>query len=250
MTWPLERTVLWLTWRQLFARRRLYAAIAFALLPVLFTFVFRFNAEGRDGDLMRFFSALNRNLIVGTLIPLAAAVFGTTAFGGEVDDGTLVYLLVKPIARWRIVLSKYLVAVLSTLAVGVPALVLPWLVLRNDEVTGGMLQGFLVGAVLASVIYCAIFLALGVATRRALVFALLYIIAFEGVLSRQLEGVKAFSVREWSVSVSLAASEGALKVAEYTVPMNTVYTMGSIFLAVALTLSLRRLSRYEVAERL
>jgi ABC-2 type transport system permease protein len=250
MNWPLERTVLWLTWRQLFARRRIYAAVAFALLPVIFTFVFRFNAEGRDGDLLRFFSGLNRNLIIGTLIPLAAAVFGTTAFGGEVDDGTLVYLLVKPVARWRIVLSKYVVAVLSTLAVGIPALVLPWLVLRSDEITGAMLQGFVAGAVLASVIYCAIFLTLGISSRRALVFALIYIIAFEGVLSRQLEGVKSFSVREWSVSASLAASQGALTLKEYVVPMNTVYTMGTIFLVLALNLSLRRVSRYEVAERL
>ena len=36
---------------------------------------------------------------------------------GEVDDGTLIYLLVKPLARWRVVLWKYVVAVLSTGAV-------------------------------------------------------------------------------------------------------------------------------------
>jgi ABC-2 type transport system permease protein len=247
--WPFERTVLWLTWRQLFAKKRIYAAIGFALFPVLFTFVFRFNSQGTEGEILGFFSNLNRNLIIGTLLPLAAAVFGTTAFGGEVDDGTLVYLLVKPIARWRIVLSKYIVAVLSTLAVIVPSMILPWLVVRGEEVNGAMLQGFIVGAIVAAAIYCAIFLALGVKTRRALVFALLYIIAFESVLSRQLQGARALSVREWAVSVSLAASNGSLTATDYVVPMGTVYTMGAIFLVIALGLSLRLLSRYEVAEQ-
>ena len=250
MSWPLERTVLWLTWRQLFARKRIYAAAAFALLPLVFSFLFRFNAEGREGEIFAFFSFLNRNLIIGTLLPLAAAVFGTTAFGGEVDDGTLVYLLVKPVARWRIMLSKYVVAVLSTLAVAVPAMLLPWLLLRGEDVTWPMMQGFIVGAVLAAAIYSAIFMTLGISSKRALVFALLYIIAFESVLARQLEGVKALSVREWAVSASLAASHGALKLSEYVVPMATVYTMVPIFLFIALGLSLRRLSRYEVAERL
>ena len=131
MTWPLERTVMWLTWRQLFAKNRIYAAVAFALLPVAFTLVFRFNSDGHEGEMLTYFSFMNAQLIIGTLLPLAAAVFGTTAFGGEVDDGTLVYLLVKPLARWRIVLSKYVVAVLSTLAVIVPAMILPFLVVRG-----------------------------------------------------------------------------------------------------------------------
>ncbi len=250
MSGPFERTVLWLTWRQLFARGRIYAAIAFTLLPAIFTLVFRFNATDQEGEILRFFVFLNQNLIIGTLLPLAAAVFGTTAFGGEVDDGTLVYLLVKPIARWRIVLSKYAVAALSTLAVVLPAMILPWLLLRGAEITGAMLQGFIWGSVLAAAIYCAIFLTLGISTKRALVFSLLYIIAFESVLSRQLEGVKALSVREWAVSASVAASHGALDIKTYLVPMSTVYWMAPIFFGVALILSLRRLSRYEVAERL
>jgi ABC-2 type transport system permease protein len=250
MSWPLERTVLWLTWRQLFAKKRIYAAIAFALLPLLFSFVFRFNSTGNEGETLSYFNFMTAQLIIGTLLPLAAAVFGTTAFGGEVDEGTLVYLLVKPIARWRIMLSKYVVAVLSTLAVAVPAMILPFLLLQGEEVKTPMLLGFVAGATLAAMIYCAIFLALGISTKRALVFSLLYIIAFEAVLARQMEGVKSLSVREWAAAVAYATSQGSLLAKGYVVPMNTVYTMAPIFFALALTLSLRRLSRYEVAERL
>src|SRR5437868_2960445 len=145
MSWPLERTVLWLTWRQLFAKKRIYAAVAFALLPLLFSFVFRFNSTGTEGETVGYFDFMTAQLIIGTLLPLAAAVFGTTAFGGEVDDGTLVYLLVKPIDRWRVVLSKYVVAVLASFIVIVPAVLLPWLVLREEGSGAGFVVGYLTG---------------------------------------------------------------------------------------------------------
>jgi ABC-2 type transport system permease protein len=240
---------MWLTWRQLFAGRRLWLAIAFSLLPLLFTVFFKFSTDDRTGSQISFLSGLTRDIIIGTLLPLAAAVFGTTAFGGEVDDGTLVYLLVKPIQRWRIVLSKYVVATLSTIAVAVPAMALPWLLLRGPEVSFDVLVGFLAGGSMAAAIYCAMFLSLGLASRRALVVALLYVIGFEAVLSRGLVGVKSLSVREFAVAASRAASSGAIKLEGYVVPMTTVWVVGAIFLIGALALSLWRLARYEVAER-
>ena len=37
-------------------------------------------------------------LVVTTLLPLAALVYGTAALGAEIEDGTAVYLLSKPVA--------------------------------------------------------------------------------------------------------------------------------------------------------
>ena len=245
-----DLTIAWLTWRQLFARRRLPLAIAFTFVPVIFTFLFRFSMSDREGAVTELFSGINRNLIIGTIVPLAAAVFGTTAFGGEVDDGTLLYLLVKPLPRWRVVLWKYVVALVSTLAVMIPSMLWPFLILRGDEVTGRMLLAFVAGGAMGAAIYCGIFLVLGLASKRSLVFALLYVIGFEGVLTRNLVGVKSLSVREFAVSASLAASKGTLAVTDYVVPMSTVWTMGPIMLAGAIILCLWKLKHYEVAEQL
>jgi len=183
------------------------------------------------------------------LLPLAGVIFGTTAFGGEVDDGTLVYLLVKPIRRWTVVLSKLAVASLSTLAVIAPAVVLPWLVLRGPDLPFSFAGGFLVGAAVGAVIYCALFLSLGLATRRALVVGLLYVIGFEATLSRSLNGLRSLSVREFSVSVSQAASAGAIKIPD-AISMSTVYWMGTIILVGAVAWTIRKLVQYELAERL
>jgi ABC-2 type transport system permease protein len=245
----LDGTVMWLTWRQLFARRRIWLAAAFALAPLLFTLVFLVVGDDGSDARLGFLTGLQRDIVLGTLLPLAGVVFGTTAFGGEVDDGTLVYLLVKPIPRWRVVLSKLVVATLSTLAVIAPAVVLPWLVLRNADLPASFAGGFLAGAAVGSAIYCALFLSLGLATRRALVVGLLYVIGFEATLSRSLGGLRSLSVREFSVAVSQAASAGAVKVPD-ALAMSTVYWMGTIMLVGATAWTMRKLIRYETAERL
>ena len=49
-------------------------------------------------------------LVVTTLLPLTALVFGTAALGAEIEDGTAVYLLAKPVPRSRIILGKLLAA--------------------------------------------------------------------------------------------------------------------------------------------
>jgi ABC-2 type transport system permease protein len=248
MSGPLNGTVMWLTWRQLFAKRRLWLAVAFSLAPVLFTLIFRVLVDDGPASETTFFNTLIREIVIGTLLPLAALVFGTTAFGGEVDDGTLIYLLVKPIPRWQVLTSKLVVSVLSTLAVIIPAILLPWLVLSGPDVTARIAESFVTGAAAGTLLYCAGFLALGLANRRALVIGLLYVVSFEGILSRSLPGFKSLSVREFSLAVSQAVSGGAI-VIENAVSTSTVWWMGTIILVGAMYWTALRLVRYEVAER-
>ncbi len=248
MSGPLNNTVMWLTWRQLFAKRRLWLAIAFSLAPALFTLVFRVLVDDGPASETTFFNTMIREIVIGTLLPIAALVFGTTAFGGEVDDGTLLYLLVKPIQRWHVHASKLVVSVLSTLAVVTPAILLPWLLLAGPDVTSRTAISYLAGAAVGSLLYCAVFLALGLANRRALVIGLLYVVSFEGILSRSLPGFKSLSIREFSLAVAQAASGGAV-VVQGAVSTSTVMWMGAIILVGATYSSGVRLVRYEVAER-
>jgi ABC-2 type transport system permease protein len=248
MSGPLNGTVMWLTWRQLFARRRLWFAVAFSLAPMLFTLVFRVLVDDGPASETTFYNTLTREIVIGTLLPLAALIFGTTAFGGEVDDGTLIYLLVKPIQRWHVLASKLVVSVLSTLAVIVPAILLPFLVLSGPDVTARVAMSYLAGAAAGAILYSAGFLALGLANKRALVIGLLYIVSFEGILSRSLAGFKSLSIREFSLALSQAASGGAISI-NGGVSTSTVWWMGTIILVVALYWTTTRLVRYEVAER-
>ena len=243
-------TVAWMTWRQLFARQRAWLAAATIVLPFILTFFYRLASEDREGDRLIFILGMNREIVIGVLVPLTAVIFGTTAFSGEVEDGTLIYLLVQPLPRWRVALTKYAVAVLVTVAIVTAAILLAWFALRNDELPAAIPRSFITSALVGSILYCAIFSFVGLVTRKGLVLGLLYIIFFENVLTRNLAGVKWLSVREFGVTVAQWAGGGVVKFPEATVPMTTVWVAGSIILVGALAMTIRTLTRYELAERL
>jgi ABC-2 type transport system permease protein len=250
MNTTVERTVLWLTWRQLFARRRAILLIAFALTPALIALAFRGISADPETEGMGFLITLLRQIVIGIIVPVAAVIFGTGAFGAEVDDGTLVYLFVKPIARWRIVAVKYVGAVLSTATIAIPAIALPWLLVRNPDLPASVPLSFLLGALAGCVIYSAIFVALGIATRRALVAGLLYVVGIELVLSQQIVGIKSVSVREISLAIVQASAHGSVTFPDHRVTLATVWTMGSLLLAGSLALAIWKLRRYELSERI
>ena len=62
--------------------------------------------------------------MIRIVLPLVALVFGTAALGSELEDGTGVHLLTKPIDRWTIVVAKIVVAGTLTAACVVPSTVL------------------------------------------------------------------------------------------------------------------------------
>jgi ABC-2 type transport system permease protein len=246
---PLNRTVMWLTRRQLFAKQRLVVAIGLTLVPAMITLIYRFATDDPAADAVGFLSSMYRGIVLGVLLPITALVFGTSAFGGEVEDGTLIYLMVKPVPRWQLTFSKYVVALAATVAVVIPAILLAW-VLTPGKTPIRVPLSYAAGSTVGSIIYCAIFVTLGITSRRALALGLLYIIAFENVLSRNIVGAKSLSVREFSLAVCKKVVGTAAEFTDFTVSMGTVWTMGTIFLAAALATAVFKLQRYEVAERL
>jgi ABC-2 type transport system permease protein len=242
--------VVWLTWRQMFAYRRLWIGAGIALLPSLFVIAFTLLADAA-AERTGFFVTLQREIVIGTLLPLAALIFGIAAFGGEVEDGTLIYLLVKPVPRWRIVVSKYVATALATIAVMAPAVLIPWAMLRDERLTAAVAQSLLTGVAVGALLYTALFLALGLLAKRAFTLGLAYVVLFEGVLSRSgAEGVKALSVREFAVSVAQSVGDVGATLGTASVPMDTVRTVGTALFIGALGVATWKLSRYQLAERL
>ena len=253
MNWPVNTTVAWLTFRQLFVRKRLVAAVILALTPLLIVMLFMSTrgaatAGGRTAGSV--LVSLYQDVVLGVLLPLSAVVFGTAAFGGEIDDGTIVYLLVKPLRRWRVVLSKYVVAVIATAGMMVVATIPPWLFLGTGAVAPKVVIAFAAAIALGAALYSALFVTMGMMSRRALVFGLLYIVVLEMTLSRQVAGVRSLAIREFAMTVVGKLAAGEPGVVAGTVSLDTVWTMGGLILVGMLALGMRWLSRYEMAEKL
>ena len=244
------RTIVWLTARQLFARRRIWLVAAITLLPFVLTFFYRLASEDREGDRIIFMLNMYREIVLGVLLPLTAVIFGTLSFGGEVEEGTLVYLLVRPVDRVLVVALKFVVATVITAAIIAVALWLAWMSLRDADLPPRFLGAFVLASTMGAVVYCALFAYLGLVTRRGLVIGLLYVIIFENVITRTLEGIRSLSVREFTISIAQWGSDGLVKWPGYTVPMTTVWVVSAVLVVAAIATTLRTFSRYELAERL
>jgi ABC-2 type transport system permease protein len=185
------------TVRGLLGRRRIFLLVLLAALPVLIGLLIRVAGGRPDAD------RVLDTLVVRFVMPLVALIVGTTVIGSEIDDGTAVFLMVKPIARWRIVLSKALVAAGLTAVLIVPAVILTSVLLsRTDLAT--TLEAFTIACFFGGTAYAIAFLALSVFTSRAFLIGLAYVLIWEGVLASILEGTKFLSIRQATLGIAAA----------------------------------------------
>jgi ABC-2 type transport system permease protein len=232
-----------ITLRQLLGRRRTILLVLLAAVPVLLALVFR---AANDADLAGFTSGVLDAVAVTLLLPIVAVLVGTAAFGAEIEDGTILYLLAKPISRWAVVAAKFLgavgvTAVLALLSVLVSgAIVLSPLGEPGAEATRAFLAAMLVG----STCYVAVFLTLSLFTRRALLIGLVYVLVWEGALSALLPGIANLSIRQYSVGVANAFWQ--MQPDEARLSPSTALPLAIILVVAALAIATWKLMRFEL----
>jgi ABC-2 type transport system permease protein len=188
------------TVRALVNRRRTLLMLLLASAPILIALLIRL--AGRPSDPERLAGNILDGLVLRTVLPLIALVFGTAALGSELEDGTATFLFTKPVRRWKIVLAKWFGAAALTSALVVPAAVIAGLLISGDQGGGlGLTLAAAVACLVAIVAYTAIFVALSSVTSRALVVGLVYVLIWEGVLAGLFEGTRIFSIRQYAMSV-------------------------------------------------
>ncbi|MEO5981831.1 MAG: ABC transporter permease subunit [Pedococcus sp.] len=137
-------------------------------------------------------------------LPLVALLAATSVLGPEVDDGSIVYLLSKPVSRHVIAVSKYVVAWAATMALGAVPLLVTGLVLDVSDPRRAVAWG--VGAAVAGTAYTALFLGLAALTRHAVVVGLLFALLWEGVLGNVLDGIRWVAIGAWGREVATGIS--------------------------------------------
>jgi len=95
------------------------------------------------------------------IVPIVSLIVGSSVIGSEIDDGTIVHIMTKPIPRSEIVLSKLAVAAgVTGLVNGAMLFVCGWII------TGPRLAIGLGRGAVASICYSALFVALSLVSRR------------------------------------------------------------------------------------
>lgn len=193
------------------------------------------NPKGVAIDLVNGFGL---NLIV----PIAALVIGTAALGNPIEDGTYVYLWLRPIGRWKITFAAFAV----TVAAVVPLAAIPTAisVLFLDSSLALALQ-VLFAMFFATVGYSAVFVLIGHLTTRGLFWGVGYLLIFEQFIARGGDSLGFFSMH--SHAVSILSNETGIDLA-----MNYYRTSTGVFAilvaaGVFLGISTLRQSEMEVA---
>jgi ABC-2 type transport system permease protein len=242
--------VLRVTARQLLGRRRTLLMSLLALVPVLLALVYRVggSASGSIAGDKEFLTGLFDALIITILLPLVALLLGTAAFGAEIEDGTVIYLLAKPVARLRLVLAKLAVAAgAAFVLVGSSTLSAGLIVLGGVPDGPSVVVGYLAGVAAGTVMYAAVFVALSLVTGRALIAGLIYVLIWEGILAGLFAGIRVLSIRQYVLGISDAAGVGG-RITTDALPLGSAAGLGAVVLVGAVVIALRRLQSFEVPQ--
>jgi ABC-2 type transport system permease protein len=218
-----------ITYRALLGRRRIILLLLLPLALIGLAVLLRV-VVGTDQH-----SAvlLMQNFAINTVLPLLGLIAGTGVIAPEIDDGTIIHLLSKPISRPVIARTKFLVAVsLLVLFAAVPTYLSAWLLVSNED---GIAPGFALGALAAGIAYAAVFLLLGVITRHAVTIGIIYALVWEGLVATLIPGARKFSIQQWGQAIADQISDSAFLKTEVTlgfaVPALIIVTVGAVFWA-------------------
>ena len=227
------RTIVRLTLATLFGHRR---GLLLYILPGVFVglcVLLAFTVDDKSG----LAPAMLQQLGLAVILPLVALIAGTGAIATEIDDGSIVYLLSKPIKRSTIILTKAAVAVGVILVLGVVPIVVSGLILDPDDAQTAAAFG--VGALAAGIAYTAIFVALSVMSSSAVTIGLLYSLLWESVLGQYVDGVKVLSVQQWSLAIIQRLADLPSVTSDVKLPISLILL--AAVTTTALTLAVTRL---------
>lgn len=134
---------------------------------------------------------------IALVVPLAALWLATSATADLVDDRLLVYLWLKPVARWQLPAA----AVLATVTVVGPLVGLPLVVAMLVAGVAELAAPVLLATVLAVAAYAGVFTAAGLWLHRALWWGLAYVLVWENGLARAVPGADRLSIAGYALSV-------------------------------------------------
>src|SRR4051794_10369540 len=222
-----------LTLRQFTGGRTARLALVLSLIPAIFAAIY--VARPWEVTPNEFATDLFRDLIVPTLLPIVVLLPATAAFGNELEDGTLPYLLMKPVSRLRLVFGKYAAVLLVTIPALLVGLAVTILIAAQAPGAEDLRQTLLAMAgasVAAAALLGAVFLLVSLIVPRALLAGMIYIFAWESLLGRFLPGVRAISSREHALRVFDAILADDLPAAANAVLTMLVVALVCLLLAV------------------
>lgn len=173
---------------QVLRGRRLVALLLLCFVPVFVGVLLHLTGDAGQLGVRRFVDWTSILHMTG-IFQVTLLFLGAAAVGDDIDNGTILYLRLRPLSRSSIVVGRYLACVLSATVLLAPAVVAHYLIQIAPRGVDALVESspilfVLLGiVVLASLAYGALFLLLSLLFRRAVLIGLAFSIGWEVFVS-------------------------------------------------------------------
>ncbi len=181
----LKRIIVWL----------LVAGGLFAIAKV-------FLYVNRSEDLAEAYSMLS-SLLVFRVLPLASAIFSSAVIGQEVEQKTIVYLLTRPIERWKLVLYRTLASAVAVSFVSTATLFMVSAAVYGNPLSNPMFLKDFVAILVGSLAYGTLFVYVTLLmSKAAMVVCLLFAFAWETAVPNMPGSMSSLSVSTYLSAIA------------------------------------------------
>lgn len=226
--------------RQLVSRGRVLALLAVGLAVAAVAW-----AVGSSSDVTDPLEA-SVGVIAGlgftVVVPVVSLVFATAALGDAREDGTLVYLWLRPIDRWPVVVGAWLAALTVSLPLTLGPLALA-AVLSGEA--GTIFGATMVASIVGVVAYSAVFLLVGLLVKNPIVWGLGYVLIWEGVISAFGSSAAQLAISGYTRSIVTAMTDVDVDLGDQSLAAGVIVPI--LVAVVALFVAARRLDGMDVA---
>lgn len=143
------------------------------------------------------------SLFVFRILPLASAIFSSAVVGQEIEQKTIVYLLTRPIERWRLLLFRILASATAVFLVSILTMLLVSASVYGNPFSNPQLMGDAVAILVGSLAYGTLFVFVTLLmSKAAMVVCLLFAFAWETAVPNMPGSMSALSVSSYLSAIA------------------------------------------------
>lgn len=143
------------------------------------------------------------SLLVFRILPLASAIFSSAVVAQEVEQKTIVYLLTRPVERWKLLLLRTLASAIAVSFVSVLTMLFVSAAVFGNPFANPKFFGELIAILVGSLAYGTLFVFIGLIIHRAsMVVCLLFAFAWETAVPNMPGSMSLLSVSSYLSAIA------------------------------------------------
>ena len=224
--------------KQLITKGRLIGITITGLLPILLGWVIGRQSDDPLEAGVGFISYMGLSI----LIPIVALIFASASLGDTREDGTLVYLWLRPISRLSVSTGAWAASITIALPLTVIPITISAILL---DAGNSVVTATIITSILAVLAYSGLFVTLGLIVKNPVLWGLAYIFIWEAIVASFAKPAAALAVSGYSRAIITGRTNVEF---DYLFdPSQNVSILMLIIISIAgIALSSARLNRLEV----